>query len=393
MNNKKILYIRTDLGTKDLTAGGSVTHTLGVINGLLKADYSIVCASSAMHGLLKKLSLTKFKELYVPKLIKPFGFKISCFFSNIFFTWSVEKLFQNNTFEFIYQRYSMLNYSGVLLSWWFKVPLVLEFNGSEIFCDRYWAPNKKLQLTWLIRWVENINLKKAHYIVVVSQVLKDELVQQGIESKKIIVNPNGVDIDIFNAPLLKAERKSIRKQLGIEDKNVFGFIGTFGAWHGIEVILDMIPKLPDAHFLLIGSGPLLHKIQNKNFNNVTLVGSIAYKDAPRYLSACDVFLSPTQPNPDGSRFFGSPTKLFEYMSMAKPVIVSDLEQLADIVDEQCGIKIKPRNTDGFFRAARVVLDMDSTKRMQMGRQARQKVLNNYTWDCHVQHILNKIYEK
>ncbi len=142
MNNKKIVYLRTDLGTQNLKSGGSVTHTLGVINGLLKVGYSIVCASSAMHSMLDTLPLTTLKTLYIPKIMKPFGFKLNCLLSNISFTLSVKKLFKKNSFDFIYQRYSMLNATGVVLSWWFATPLVLEFNGSEVFCDRYWAPKK-----------------------------------------------------------------------------------------------------------------------------------------------------------------------------------------------------------------------------------------------------------
>ena len=64
---------------------------------------------------------------------------------------------------------------------------------------------------------------------------------------------------------------------------------------------------------------------------VIFTGKIPQDQAPDYLSACDAFLCPTQPNADGTRFFGSPTKLFEYMSMAKIIIASDLEQLSEVI--------------------------------------------------------------
>ena len=54
--------------------------------------------------------------------------------------------------------------------------------------------------------------------------------------------------------------------------------------------------------------------------------------APSYLAACDILASPHVPNADGTPFFGSPTKLFEYMAMGKCIVASDLDQVGEILE-------------------------------------------------------------
>lgn len=194
----------------------------------------------------------------------------------------------------------------------------------------------------------------------------------------------------------------------------FGFIGTFSYWHGIDVIEAMIvaahqQQLP-VKFLLIGNGVLLPQLkahlehQNIPETMVTFTGQTAQKDAPFYLSQCDVFLCPNQPNSDGTPFFGSPTKLFEYMAMAKPIIASDLEQLAEVInpavkisgESNCGVRmtgsevgilVKPEDTQGFIAAMHYCLQMSEDDRKKMGTHARQKVIEQYTWKQHVKKIV------
>src|SRR5206468_9930424 len=63
----------------------------------------------------------------------------------------------------------------------------------------------------------------------------------------------------------------------------------------------------------------------------TLVGLVPQGEAPSYLAAADVLLSPHVANPDGTRFFGSPTKLFEYMAMGRAIVASELEQIGEVL--------------------------------------------------------------
>ena len=92
---------------------------------------------------------------------------------------------------FIYQRYSMNDYTGLRLAERFGVPFVLEYNGSEVWIARNWGNPYKYERQALD--VEMVDLTRADLIVVVSVPMRDELVRRGIDAKQILVNPNSVD--------------------------------------------------------------------------------------------------------------------------------------------------------------------------------------------------------
>jgi glycosyltransferase involved in cell wall biosynthesis len=97
-------------------------------------------------------------------------------------------------------------------------------------------------------------------------------------------------------------------------------VGTFGEWHGVEVLAravkPTIERNSRVHFLLIGDGKLRGTVEeilraDSVQEHVTMLGLVPHSLVPKYLSLCEVLLSPHTHNPDGTVFFGSPTKLFE----------------------------------------------------------------------------------
>lgn len=192
--NKTILYLRTDICDEELTAGGSVAHTLGVIQGFVDLDYDVLCASSCMQKLLTKQKLKRFLLLSNPEWLRVLRWKINCFLSSFFFFFQVRKLLKKRDVLFIYQRYSLLNMTGVFLKWAYKKKLILEYNGSEAWIASNWITKKRwLTFEWLMKKVELLNIHNADTIVVVSQVLKEELISRNVSSERVLVNPNGVD--------------------------------------------------------------------------------------------------------------------------------------------------------------------------------------------------------
>ena len=294
----------------------------------------------------------------------------------------------------VYQRYALGSAAGLDLARRLGVPLILEFNGSEIWTSKNWGDGA-LPMLEALTALEQRNLTDASLIVVVSDVLRDQLVEQGIDERRVLVNPNGVDVDRL-ASLREHDAAWWRHELGREDAPTVGFIGTFGLWHGVKLLPEMIAAVarvrPDARWVIIGDGLLRDEVAQEvarlGLSEVAdLTGIVAHEQALKLLAGCDVCVSPHVPNPDGTRFFGSPTKLFEYMGLGKPIVASDLEQIGEVLDhERSGLLCEPGDVHAAADAV-VRLLGDPELAARLGAAALDDARERYSWVAHVRRIL------
>jgi len=300
--------------------------------------------------------------------------------------------------RFIYQRYAANNITGLLLARHFNVPLVIEYNGSEVWINRHWG--KALQNEELALRMERLNLLGADLVVVVSQPLADQLLEMGIPTERILVNPNGVDPQRYR-PGINCDE--VRDALELRGQQVIGFIGTFGPWHGAEMLAEAAAHLLQAHpelrerlvFLLIGDGqtmPRVREIVEKQGIGAScrFTGLVPQEDGPVYMAACDILVSPHVPNPDGTPFFGSPTKLFEYLAMGKPVIASELDQIAQLLTHEHDAVLVPPGDIAALADAILALVDDPECCKRLGEAARATALQRHTWQRHTERIIQQL---
>jgi glycosyltransferase involved in cell wall biosynthesis len=288
----------------------------------------------------------------------------------------------------IYQRHTAFGISGALLSRLLGVPLVLEFNSSEVWKGRYWGG---LALARLAATVERINLRAADRIVVVSDVLRSSLLEAGVPADKVVVNPNGVDPCQFRPDI---DARGIRARYRFDGETVVvGFSGTFGVWHGIPSLAAAIPRVlaarPNVRFLLIGDGPLRHLVDGVDGfgERVCCPGLVPHAEMPAYLAACDVLLSPHGRQADGREFFGSPTKLFEYMAAGRPIVASAVGQIAEVLEDGHTALLVPPDDAPALAAAIVRLVDDACLRQRLGSNAREQATAKHTWRQNAERLL------
>jgi len=390
---KKIIYLRTD-NFRGLQQGGSFTHFRGVVKGFDKLGYEIHYIGS---GGIEVPNLD-FLQSIIPYPEK-FNFpEIPEIYYNWRFIPKAYKIIKNQKSLFLYQRHSIFNICGVTLSYLTKIPLILEYNGSEYWVRQKWGG--LLIFKRLCYFMEKISLRKAHLISVVSEPIKNELLKQGIPGDKILVNYNGVDPQKFN---LNIDGSKMRKKLRLENKIIVGTLSTFGVWHGTKVfskaVKSIIKKYPipntqhPIHFLFIGDGverPECEKIiQEYGMEKyVTFTGTVPFTEIQQYLAACDILVASHIPNPDGTPFFGSPTKLFEYMAMGKGIVASDLDQIGEVLEhKETAWLVKPGEVDDLVNGI-IELIQNENLRKELGRNACEKVVKNYTWEQNAKRVID-----
>jgi glycosyltransferase involved in cell wall biosynthesis len=382
----RITYLRATPGPGTL-AGGAASHIKGVIEGLLELGTEVqVISNDELVGLGAKIPLTKIDPESLGSTRAVFDIN-----NNAVFTRGAVALVQQSLPDFIYQRYARFSWAGVVASLVSGRPLFLEYNGSEVWVGRHWDRVSNLDL---LERYERLNLAAATRIFVVSEVDRKNLEQAGVASEKIIVNSNGVDTEVFRPRVGGVE---VRAELGLGgEEQLVGFVGSFGPWHGVLVLGEAIKMIPAAlplKFLLVGDGALQGEMkrmlsEESEQGRVIFKGAVSHKEVPALLDACDILVSPHIPLAAGADFFGSPTKLFEYMAMGKGIVASRLGQIGEVLtDRQTALLVEPGNTHE-LRDAIVRLAEARELRETLGATARRVAIERHTWKGNAQKIID-----
>src|ERR1700685_150617 len=224
--------------------------------------------------------------------------------------------------------------------------------------------------------------RRCDRLVVVTSAFKEYLVEhwRGPEGKIFVVE-NGVETSLFSR---LAPNAALRRTLGTEGKFVVSYIGTMGNAHRLETLLEaatlLRDKAPEVLFLLVGEGAEKARIvslaHSRGLTNVRFVGQQPREKIPAFITASDTCVVLLKK----SELFKTvlPTKLLEFMSCARPVILG-VDGHARRVMEQAnaGIFIPPEDSLALAEAI-IRLAADPALRESLGRNGRQHVLQHFS---------------
>ncbi|MCE9590349.1 MAG: glycosyltransferase [Planctomycetes bacterium] len=391
----RVVYIYADL-TLGIKTGGAVSHVTGVLNALAHGPAApVLIAATAPPTLDKRVTV---------RLVRPTGpwdgFEGMALRFNQEIVSHTRGAVTDGSVSFIYQRNTVNTFAGLVLARALQRPLVVEFNGSEVWAQRHWG--KPLRDEKMAARVERLMLTSADVVVAVSETIRDELTAMGVGPSRIVVNPNGVDAERYRPDI---DGTPVRERCGLGNATVIGFIGTFGKWHGAEVLVEAVAELlretPQLRgrikLLMIGDGERARPARDLAArlsldDTAVFTGPVPQDQGPSHLAACDILAAPHVPNPDGSPFFGSPTKLFEYMAMGRGIVASRLGQIARVLDDgRNALLVEPGDARSLATGLRKVIESPDM-RTEMGAAARRDAVERHTWDRHTRRIVDKVRE-
>jgi len=282
-----------------------------------------------------------------------------------------------------------LAYAGILIGKMIKIPMVFDMHENYPEALRVWKKQgiekifKSVQLAKILeKWV----LKQANRIVVVVDEQKENLLSKSVAPSKLTVISNTVDIE-------KIDQISINQKILHEYDPYYMilYIGSISRDRGLETPIQAMSiitkKITNAKLFLVGNGN--HKMYLENFvkkhnleKSVEFIEWVDFKFVPTYIKASKVCIIPQPANP----FINTtiPHKLFQYMYLGKPVLVSDAKPLARIVTEcQCGEIFKSNSPVDFADAIKRI--HDST--INYGKKGQKAVKEKYNWNQSSQELI------
>ncbi len=264
------------------------------------------------------------------------------------------------------------------------IPFIYEMRGLEDLMKV--SRNPAFADTGSYRFIsglENHIVAHADVTFVITEALREEMIQRGGPADRIVVLPNGVHTSEFEP---RPRDARLQAELGLGERMVIGYAGGLVDYEGLDLLVEAAAALAERRsdfvVVIVGDGHmdarlrrLVEQMGLQEF--VIFTGRVPHDEVARYLSLFDITPFPRLPLPVCELI--SPMKPFEAMAMGKAVIASSVAALTEIVEHDVrGLVFDKGDSTDF--AAQLDRYLDSaTLREEMGRGARQWVFEKQDW--------------
>jgi colanic acid biosynthesis glycosyl transferase WcaI len=270
--------------------------------------------------------------------------------------------------------------AGHAIAWLRNTPFVFEVR--DLWPESIVAVGALPADHWVVRGLEKVETYLygvARKIVVVTDSFQDRLVDRGIPRDKIAVIKNGVDLGRFTP---RDRNTLLRGRLGYEDKFVVSYAGTLGMAHGLDAVLDVARSFsnnPTIRFLMVGEGAerarLEARARQEGIDHVLFLGALPRDAMTEVYATSDLCLVPLRK----SALFQTviPSKIFEILGMARPLVLSVDGEARSIVEASGGGIYVPPEDVARMRDAISSLALDAQQCAAMGERGRRYVVQAF----------------
>jgi glycosyltransferase involved in cell wall biosynthesis len=312
----------------------------------------------------------------------------------------LKKLIKEKKFDIIQARNNI--FDSFLL-------LILKIRYKFVFVFQYSFPKGKYEFKHLrdmdsfFKKFEELSinyvLKNADLVLPISEWMKDDLIKNGVPENKMLTLPMGINSKNFSTE----NKKNLRQKYHLQGKKIILYVGVLGNNRNLETIIKSISKLKrydeNICLMIVGSGASETKLKKLTVDlelskYILFIGQVPYNEVPNYIFTSDICLSPIPPLPIFT--ISSPTKLFEYMALEKPVIANKgIFEHEQVLNQSGGGILVNFNSDSFAEGIIELLN-NPEKSKKMGKKGRKWVLNNREYKkmaMDIQNLFLELYQR
>ncbi len=280
--------------------------------------------------------------------------------------------------DFIYERYNLFFFGGLILKMMHGVPFHLEIN-SPLAQER--AIHGRLVFKRLAERLEQYNWRNADHTYPVTGVIADQIAALGIPRAAITINQNGVDLERYRPGAPPGAPNS---------EITLGFVGFMRAWHWIDTVISLLAEetnAPPMKLVLVGDGPARRELEEQAHTlglreRVVFLGLVQHDRIPEIVSSFDIALQPRVVA------YASPLKIFEYMALGRAIVAPDQPNIREVLSHERNALLFDPNNPKAMSAAILRLVRDPELRARLGNAAREAIIaRDYTWAGNARRVL------
>lgn len=290
--------------------------------------------------------------------------------------------------DIIHSRIDPFEIGGLIVARILRKSIIGEVNGNFLAWEkRHSIMDFLFPFIYLILllWLKLI-VSKVDRIVCLSESNRKSLIKHGLYEKKIEVVKIGGNLNRFEK-LNEKKIKELRKKLSLPQDLIVLLMGRLAPVEGLDKLFDI--NIENIHFLVIGGKrkykKYIEKMKKKAKDNFIFIDPIPYEEIKNYILASDIVIAPLKESNNKEEIGWCPIKVLEAMAAAKPIIVSDVSGIREILSEREGII-----TNDFTKAIKKLQNKDL--REKRGKAAREKIERELSWE-HTAQKLIKIYQQ